>query len=361
VWFLHHFFGRGLGLIATGISVMLVVGAVLGPLREFVARLRHRRADPTLSPRRLRNGLAVCAAMLAVLLFVPLPYSVNAPFVVFPGDAQPVFVTVPGRVETAAAAGTSVRAGQTVGELLNHEMLLQHERQSAEVARLSARLWALEAQRGKNESAAIRLPATRDELASARRRMQQLTDEVQRLQLKSPADGIVLPPPNQPRPPTADDALPDWYGTPLQSLNRGATLPAQTLFCYVGDPARQDALLLVDQNAIEFVRPGQSVRLQLRSAPAATRHGRVEEVASTRSESVPRELTVTHSVAVRQTHGRPAPAEVSYEVRVRLTDQSVTALYSPGQARVDCGTLSLASRLWRLLRHTFSADWSGPS
>lgn len=358
VWFLYHFFGRGLGLIATGLSVMLVAGAVLGPLREFAARIRQRNATKTLSPRRLRNGFAVCGLLLAALLLIPLPYSVSAPFVVFPGDAQPVFVTAQGRIESAVAAGTRVQAGQPIGELANHELLLQHERQTAEVARLTARLRTLEAQRGSNESAAIRLPATRDALASARDRLQQLTEEVQRLKLKSPADGTVLPPPNVARTPPTDEVLPDWTGTPLEATNRGATVREQTLFCYVGDPLRQDAVLLVDQNAIEFVRPGQSVRLQLLSAPGATRVGRVEEVASTRSETVPRELTVTHLAAVRQTSAGSTPAEVSYEVRVRLTDESATTLYSPGQARIACGTQSLASRLWRLLRHTFSTDWS---
>ena len=358
VWFLHHFFGRGLGLIATGLSVMLVAGAVLTPLREFVARVRQRQASQALSPRRLRNGLTVCGVLLAALLLIPLPYSVSAPFVVFPGDAQPVFVTVLGRIESAVPAGTRVRAGQLLGELANHEVLLHHERQIAEVARLTARLRTLEAQRGSNESAAIRLPTTRDALVNAQRRLQQLSEEVQRLRLKSPIEGIVLPPPNLARTPATDEQLPDWYGTPLEAINRGATVREQTLFCYVGDPARQDAVLLVDQNAVEFIRPGQTVRLRFLSDPGATREGRVEEVAAARSETVPRELTVAHLAAVRHTSAGATPAEVSYEVRVRLTDESATALYSPGQARIDCGMLSLGSRLWRLLRHTFSAEWS---
>ncbi len=358
VWFLYYFLGRGLGLIATGLSVVMVAGAVLTPLREFVTRVRQRYASQTLSPRRLRNGLTLCGVLLAALLLIPLPYSVSAPFVVFPGDAQPVFVTVSGRIESAVPAGSRVQAGQSLGLLSNHEILLQHERQVAEVARLGARLRTLEAQRGSNESAALRLPTTRDALVSAKRRLQQLSEEVQRLRLKSPADGIVLPPPNLARTPPAEEQLPDWDGTPLEVINRGATVHEQTLFCYVGDPARQDAVLLVDQNAIEFIRPGQSVRLRLLSDPGMTREGRVEEVASSHAEAVPRELTVTHLAAVKHTSTGATPVEVSYAVRVRMSDESATSLYSPGQARIDCGTLSLASRFWRLLRHTFSAEWS---
>lgn len=363
VWFLHHFFGRGLGIFATAISALLVFGAVVTPVRELTTRLRQRLKGSTPSPRRLRNGLAIAGVLVATVLLMPLPYSVSAPFVVFPGDAQPVFVTVSGRIESAVPSGTRVRAGEPLGELVNHELSLQHEQRVAEVARLTARLKNLEAQRGNNESASMRLPATRDELAGARRRLDQLTSEVQRLRLSSPSAGIVLPPPNVIRPRTADESLPDWHGTPLDSDNLGATVREQTLFCYVGDPTCQDALLLVDQNAVEFVRPGQRVRLRFLSAPGNLREGRVEEIASSRAEVVPRELTVAQLAPVRHTSTGSAPAEVAYEVRVRLLDESTSpmpnaALYSPGKARIACGTQSLASRFWRLLRNTFSTELS---
>ncbi len=363
VWFLHHFFGRGLGIFATAISAMLVFGAVVTPVRELVMRIRQRSQSPTSSPQRLRKGLAIAGALLVVVVVMPLPYSVSAPFVVFPGDAQPVFVTVGGRIESAVPAGSRVRAGESLGELVNHELLLQNEQRVAEVARLNARLKNLEAQRGNNESAAMRLPATRDELAGARRRLDQLSSEVQRLRLNSPSDGTVLPPPNVARSRTADDSLPDWHGTPLDTDNLGATLSEQTLYCYVGNPARQDALLFVDQNAVEFVRPGQRVQLRFLSAPGRLREGQVEEIASSRSEVVPRELTVAQLVPVRQTSSGSAPAEVSYEVRVRLLEETArqtsdAALYSPGKARIACGTQSLAARFWRLLRNTFSAELS---
>ena len=368
VWFLHHFFGRGFSIFATAISAMLVFGAIVIPVRELIARIRQRTKSETSSSRPLRKRLAIGGVLLAAMLLIPFPYSVSAPFVVFPGDAQPVFVTVGGRIESAAPAGTRVRAGEPLGVLVNHELQLQHERQAAEVARLTARMKNLEAQRGKNEAAAMRLPATRDELAGAKKRLDQLTTEVRRLRLSCPLAGVVLPPPNVVRPKIADESLPEWHGTPLDRDNLGATVREQTLFCYVGDLARQDALLLVDQNTVESVRPGQAVRLRFLSSPGVMREGRVEEIASVRAEVVPRELSVTQLVPVRHTSVGPAPAELSYEVRVRLLDEtssgsrsmSVT-LYSPGKARIDCGSRSLAARIWRLLRNTFSADWSNAS
>lgn len=363
VWFLHQFFGRGLGLFATAISMLLVVGAVVTPIRELASRVRQRVRDDSLSPGRLRRRLTAIGLLLAGLLWIPLPYSVSAPFVVFPGEAQPIFVAAPGRIESAVASGTRVQEGDSLGELVNHELQLQLERQASEVARLSARLRNLEAQRSRDEAAAMRIPTTRDELTGAKRRFEQLTTEVRRLKLLSPATGTVLPPPNVPRTRTADDTLPEWHGTPIDTDNLGATVREQTLFCYVGDPSRQDALLLVDQNAVEFVRPGQSVRLQFLSAPGVLREGRVAEIASSRSETVPRELMVSQLVAARPDNTTSPLSEVLYEVRVQLNSASgnrpaAAALYSPGNARITCGFQSLGSRLWRLLRNTFSAELS---
>lgn len=361
VWFLHQLLGgSGLSIVATILSAMIVSGAILSPLREFVQRVRSRWNSGTLPTRRAGKGLAVLVVSLASLLLIPFPYSVSAPFVIYPADAQPVFISVSGRIETAVQPGASVKVGDPLGELRNHELDLQHERQVSEVNRLTLRLKSIEAQRGNSETIAMRLPATRDALESARRRLNQLSLDLQRLHIISPTTGTVLPPPNVTRSRPSDETLADWQGTPLEPANQGATLREQTLFCYIGEPSRHDAVLLVDQDAVEFVRAGQTVRLQLTSAPGQVRTGQVEEIATSRSESVPRELLVTHLAAVRNTTTGIAPAEVAYEVRVRLHESvaPTTSLYSPGRARIQCGTLSLATRLWRLLRHTFTADIS---
>lgn len=368
VWFLHQTFGRGLAVLATAISTVLIAGVVLSTFRDLAARIRGRMADASFSPDRFRNGLIFLVALTVSLLLLPLPYSVSAPFVLYPGEAQPVYVTVKGRLESALPVGATVSAGQSLGVLINHSLTLERERQQAEVDRLTARLRTLEALRGRDESAALRLPATRDELRGAEVRLQQLDREVERLQLRAPTAGTILPPPNVPAGAWNSDSLPTWNGIPQDPLNRGATLEPQSLFCYVGDPQRHDAVLLVDQRAVEFVRPGQSVRLQLQSSPGKMLHGKVVEVASANAETVPRELVVTHLAAARSSGTDAIPVEVSYEVRVRVAEsrspdersspaaQSLVTLYSPGRARIECGWLSLAARLWRLLRHTFSAE-----
>ena len=358
VWFLHQLFaGIGLSFVATGLSVIAVTGAVLGPVREFSRRVRSHWESQTVPRRRMARGCTGLGLILIGLLFIPLPYSVRGPFVVYPADASPVFVTIPGQLESTVRAGQTIDSGEVIGRLTNHGLQLQLERQRSEVARLAMRLQHLETQRGASESSSMRLPAARDAFASAQRQLEQLNVEAERLQIVSPTTGTVLPPPNITRTSISADSLPEWIGTPLDAVNRGATVREQTLLCYVGDASKRDALILIDQDAVEFVRVGQKVGLQFQSSPGHVCEGLVEEIATSRSDALPREIIVSRLAANRNGKSGPS-AEVNYEVRVRLTSEVAASLYSPGRGRIRCGWLSLGSRLWRLLRHTFSTELS---
>lgn len=357
-WILHSMFAEsGLGLVAVALSLLMIGGAIIVPIRELAQRARQRQAVEPQTSRVFRNRMSVLIVLLVAVVFIPLPFSVSAPFVTHPADGQPVFVAASGRLTFARPIGTAVQSGDVLAELVNHGLQSRLEHQRAEVNKLTARLKHLEAQRGRNESLAARIPAVRDELNSAQQRLMQLVSEVGRLKIVSPASGWVLPVPNVPRELLPEELLPDWSGVPQDVTNLGATLHEQTPLCWVGDPNKLDALLLVNQDAVEFLKSGQSVRLQFASQPGRIRTGVIAEIASSRAETLPRELHIAQLAAGHQTANRTEPAETSYTVRVRLTDDTGPApLYSPGQARIACGTQSFSSRLWRLLRHTFSVN-----
>lgn len=358
VWFLHSIFSAvGLSVVATGLSFVAVGGAMLVPLREFVQKARVHWDEHAVPRRRIVVGGTWFVGILLAILLIPVPYSVRGPFVVYPADAQPVFVTVPGRIESTVRPGQRVNEGDVIGRLTNDTLVLQLERQQSEVARLALRLRHLETQRSSSESSSMRLPSARDALASAQRRLEQLRTEVERLRVLSPCSGIILPPPNITRPSPSEDSLAEWFGKPLDEANRGATVKEQTLLCYVGETSRFDAVVLVDQDAVEFVRVGNKVGLQFQSLPGSIGDGIVEEISTARSEAMPREIAVSH-LAPNRGGRSPSSAEVAYEVRVRFSKDEGTPLYSPGRARISCGWFSLGSRLWRLLRHTFSAEIS---
>ena len=50
------------------------------------------------------------------------------------------------------------------------------------------------------------------------------------------------------------------------------------MFCQVGDPAKWEANIVVDQDDIEFVRIDQSVAIKLDELPFRTFHSTIKEI-----------------------------------------------------------------------------------
>ena len=64
----------------------------------------------------------------------------------------------------------------------------------------------------------------------------------QRLTIRAPKGGVIMPPPSNPGHESPDEQLPNWTGTPLMERNIGAFLQAKppVLFCQIGDPAKME-------------------------------------------------------------------------------------------------------------------------
>lgn len=76
--------------------------------------------------------------------------------------------------------------------------------------------------------------------------------------------------PNIPETITDELALPAMSGTVFDRENKNAFLTPQTLFCYVGNPLKLQALLAIDEQNNEPVKPGQEVTLLIASVQEQT-------------------------------------------------------------------------------------------
>ncbi len=356
LWFLHELFASWhLEIVSDLLALPVIAGALLIPVVRLVMRTRSSLKSHPEHRRRSLLGIAGVLTATIVLSLIPFPLEVAAPFVVTPADASAVFVTAPGRIEMALPAGSPITRGNQVGQLVNESLELDRERLIAEVDERTLHLKNLEARRGSDPATRFQLPAAPFALQSAQERLKRNDREYQRLRLTSPADGIVLAPPNVPAVPSGDTVPECWTGTPLDPQNRNAFLEERTLFCYVGNPSELEATLIVEQNSIDFLEVGQSVELQFQSAPGATRMGQVTEVARTDAASMPREIAAAGLTPADPESGELRPDDVSYEVRVKLDETNApVALYSPGRARVSCDWRSAAWRAARHIRQTFA-------
>ena len=218
-------------------------------------------------------------AILVGVLAIPVDYHVSAPLVLLPEDAARVYATVEGTLENILPAGTKVVRGETIGTLANMPTQLELARLEGECRLRQMRVDHLERLRGVDPEANDQLPTARMSLADSKRRLEERRNEAERLTLKAPADGIVIPAPRLPADQANDNHLARWSGSLLDPEALGAHVEAGTLTCLVGDPQQLTAVLLVDDVDVKFLQPGQRARLRIDQLPGQVIEGEVVEVA----------------------------------------------------------------------------------
>jgi putative peptide zinc metalloprotease protein len=202
------------------------------------------------------------------------------------------------------------------------------------------------------------IPTVQEALADLEKRLQERRREQQQLLLTAPISGVVLPPPNRLQGPPAPGQLPQWWGNPLEDRNLGCHLEAGTLFCLAGDSARLEAILVIDQSDMAFVRKGQRVRIRLDELPGSVLHGTITEIAKADLKVLPRELATAKDLPTRiDKLGVPRPAETAYHACVSLESHSHQLLAGAcGRAKILADPQPLARRLYRYLRRTFQFE-----
>ena len=158
------------------------------------------RMDKVKKPR-LAASLAGLAAIVAFVVFVPLPYSVMATVEIQPQFPESVYVDPPGFLdEVMVKPGMHVEKGQTLARLHNMELDAKLEDLQREVEEYESELESLNQQRDNPEISA-QIPALEAKLAGSRRLLKITADRHKRLRLVAPVAGTVLPPPWTPEKP----------------------------------------------------------------------------------------------------------------------------------------------------------------
>jgi putative peptide zinc metalloprotease protein len=356
LWFFWSIFEpQGLSPAFWIFAAMLLVGAALPPIRSTiqffsrpVQRFRFRRGRAA--------GLAVAAiALIGVLFFVPLPHRISAPAWIEAEGAQAIYVSVPGRLIEALPPGSSVTSGQSIATLASPEIDLRVAELTSQVAQEQSRLKNLRLLLTDDPTAAPLIPAAEKTLEDAQERLVQWRRDQERLILRAPAAGSVLPPPALPPPRDDLRRLPGWRNTPLDPQNRGCYLDTGTLVCQVGDPKQLEAMLVVDQSAVSFVRPGQKVRLRIDQGPVKVLTGTLIELAKTDVGDFPDSLARLLDLPLkREGQSNFRAAQTYYQARVQLAPNTAPlSIAMHGQAKILVSPQPLGSRLLRWLQLTF--------
>jgi putative peptide zinc metalloprotease protein len=365
LFFLYHVFKPyRLERIGQLIAMASLWGLIVMPLYQlgkfFYVPGRLEKVKKT----RMFVSLAVILSVLAAVLLIPLPHWVMADMEVQPHKADQIYVDVPeggSLMQNNVRAGQSVTKGQNLAVLENKELLWEIAKAEGKEKEYETKLATLESLRVYDSKAASNIPEMERAVESARDILSKLRAQRDGLTLKARRDGTILPPPptTQPHQENVEGSpLPNWAGTPLDEKLCRPYLREGVLFCQVGDPKSLEAVLVIDQGDIDFVKTGQPVDLKFDALPGDTLEGKIDRLSNSNLKITPQRLsTKSHGELASHTDpetGVETPQSASYQALVPIEDkEGVLRIGLRGQAKIHTAPQSIGSRLWRFLMHTF--------
>jgi putative peptide zinc metalloprotease protein len=349
---------KGLGGLMPLVLATFAAGAGVawfGVLRRFWSKPMAWRL---FNFRNVLFAAGTAAIGLALILAMPFPCRIAAPVVLQPVSAHRIYVSTPGSLQDCVSPGDSVHANAVLARLEDIELQRDVMRLTGELQLARTRVQNLHTRLSNEPEVAAQLQVAEEMLATVEQQFRQRQRDAERLILKSPVAGLVMEPPTVPTREAEDDRLPTWTGTPMDAKNAKCYLDRGTLLCLVGDPARQEAVLFIDETDVQYVRVDQRVRVLFPVAPTVVLAGRVEEIAKRNILTVPNELAVEQTLANRpDATGARRPLRTSYSVRVALDDHDVDLLTGArGSAKISVEPQTLGQRLLHVLRRTLTVE-----
>lgn len=355
VWFVWNFLEPlGLRFLADLFLFVVVIRVLLLPAFSWVKSMSRPTIRPRFDFRRLLLRVSVLGILLTALLLIPLPNRVRAPMTIEPENADRIYVTVAGTVRDALPPGAVVRPGDVIAQLEADDLARELALLQGELASKQARLRYLETMRTIDDAFANKIPAAREAVTDMEKRLQQRREDQERLSLRATQGGTVLAPPPRPR---NDDQreLGSWQRAPLDVVNRGCFLETGTLCCLVGDPTSVTAELFIHQNDVEWVAPGQSVRIRFEGHAGEVLTGQVDSISQIDASAIPRQLARQIATTSSSKNSSTLQAsDVWYQARVRLNDHHRLIAGTYGQAKIIVNRTSLGWHIYRYLRRTFA-------
>lgn len=360
LWFLHEVFKPyRLQVLGHTLALFSIAGLIGMPAYQIIKFFWVPGRTGQVKPIRAFISLTLLIVLVAGILLFPLPRRVFTTLVVEPQGAKRVYVTVPGKLEKIhVKPGDVVKEGDLVAELSNLDLKIEIAELEGNLKEQELYVSNLEVRRVTDPLAFGAINPAKAMLEAFRLRLKQRKRDVERLQITSPVAGTILPPPDVPKPKGNQKELREWTGSPMDPCNVGGFLKTGSLVCMVGDPRSVEAVLVIDQGDIEFIREEQQVEIKLEELPSITLHGQILEISQGEMEVAPQALSQKAGGELQtrtESGGYEAPTSTSYQARVPLEYKDPRLLLNlSGSAKIHAGYTNLAQIIWRYVRQTFT-------
>ena len=302
--------------------------------------------------------LTILAGMMAGGLMWPLPHHVYASFVIEPLGVQAVHAATPGILaEIHVHPGQFVRRGDVLIKLENMDKLREYLSEKQTVRQREIEL-GMQQQMGRGDGEQV----AAEILKSARERLAETRQQLRKLVITAPCDGVVIAPISTAEPDrqAMKTQLANWFGTPLNAANVGCAIDARTHLLSIapsatGAPEKFQATLVVDQSDRNDVRAGQPLQLRFENLPDRLYTGTVKHVGEQAIDTVPVALSNKTGGELPTTteQGAEKLLSAAYQGTVILAeDVDLLRTGMRGRARLTAETRTVREWAWRYLCQT---------
>ncbi|MBL8891697.1 MAG: hypothetical protein JNL67_17080 [Planctomycetaceae bacterium] len=360
-WFLYHMLEPyGLKILSQFLAAFSIVGLVVYPGIQLVRFFQTPGKVEAVKPWRVMMTTGVVAAVVVGILLIPLPHYVDMPLYVQPANMVNVYVETPGLVnEVLAKKYQRLEAGDPIVRLTNFDLTRERVAAANKLRQSELRLEQLEQMVSLDQMASLVRESTSIQLQNDKEQLNDYDRRIESLQVKAPQAGWLIPAARI-EPPGADaERLPTLVGDPLEPGNASAVLAEQTLVAHIApDRDKWQAMILVDQEEVEFTRVGQEVKVWLAQFPNQVFRTKIGEVAVDSLRVIPAHMASPKGgtiEALATEGGRFKSVSPKYLVVAPLDNpDDLLAKDLTGVARIHVGYRTVGDRLARYLAHTFN-------
>ena len=350
LYFLYTAFRQNDLLPLWHLIVVLFLGGLL--LRPAIGLVQWSKRPKGRGDAMRKNRVAIAAGLLCVAVvmlgMIPVPSRLHVPVIAELDSDHRVYVRFDGRVVEAILVDQEVKAGDILAVLQNDELKSRLLESEGEIAIQKQHLENLRWRANNNREVASQIPTAESSLADLLQQREVWERQREQLTIRAPADGTVISAPRKFDLRSSDRFLPSWTGNPLDPANRGCLVQRGDLLCLIGNATALQARLIVQQDQVELIQPGDSVAILFDGTSLQTVYGRVREVSADQGAEIPRNLAADETLgAQRQKDGTLALPRGVYSALVELDDVSGTTIL-PG----TCGRAVVIGRsqtVWQII------------
>jgi putative peptide zinc metalloprotease protein len=308
-------------------------------------------------------SIGLLTAVIAAIVFIPLPSHVYCPVEVQARGADPVIVFVGGILdELYVKPGDKVTKDQPLAQLGNDEVDIEIARLTGEKETLTVQLEGLNRVSLEDRRASAQIQPITESLERVTELLKKAEEDKSRLRLVAPRDGTVLPPALVEDKTQGDVSLATWSGSPFERKNHGAFLAPGTKLCDIGLPNRLEVRLIIGQDDWWYVRAGQRVEIMLDQSAEYVYVSKIERRGSETVKESPTHLSSLHKGPLPTQMGPDGvarPLSPVFDALVPLPEEDPNGLLRIGligRAKISTAPRTLGERLYRYFMRTFNFE-----